>query len=226
LYYPRRSSRAIELLERSQPGHAAQVRGGYDRTRLEFEFQPPGQAPSDSHCCASNNGSTSKTGAGDPPAALPVPRCVPLSGLTESGGGYNWFLRIAGDSPFFPHSVWFRSPYVPATAASFRTLGPTTSVEPGVAGVSLRFDEPSPNPFSPQTRLSYALPRPAWVRLTIHDVRGRRIATVVNRLERAGPHAVAWDGSLEGGSAAPSGIYFARLWSGGAVVVRKLVLER
>ena len=52
-----------------------------------------------------------------------------------------------------------------------------------------------PNPFNPQTRISYALPEAAPVTLTVFDMLGRRVATLVDRTQAAGNHEVMFDAS-------------------------------
>ncbi len=78
-----------------------------------------------------------------------------------------------------------------------------------------------PNPFNPATTLHFAVPQAAPARLTIHDLGGRRVATVLDRDLPAGPGAVVW--RPQGLS---SGVYVARLVAGGSETVARLVLVR
>jgi flagellar hook assembly protein FlgD len=83
-----------------------------------------------------------------------------------------------------------------------------------------------PNPFNPRTTFRYSLPADARVRFSILDVRGRRVATLVERFQAAGPHELQWSGIDRRGNALPSGVYLARLEAGGDVATRKLTLLR
>jgi hypothetical protein len=83
-----------------------------------------------------------------------------------------------------------------------------------------------PNPFNPRTELSFAVPAPGPVRITIHDLAGRCVATLVDETRPAGIHHVTWDGAAADGSRLPSGTYFARLVAGGEVKTRKLMLVK
>ena len=63
--------------------------------------------------------------------------------------------------------------------------------------------------------------------IRIYDIAGRSVRTLVDQVEDAGKHAVAWDGSLEQGDRASSGIYFVQIeFPDGAVRSRKLTILR
>ena len=81
-----------------------------------------------------------------------------------------------------------------------------------------------PNPFNPRTTLALRLDTAGTVRLTIHDLRGRRVRTLVDGPRPAGPLTVGWDGRDHAGRAVPAGIYVARARTAGGVVTRKLTL--
>jgi hypothetical protein len=83
-----------------------------------------------------------------------------------------------------------------------------------------------PNPFNPTTNISYDLPKTARVTLSIYNVLGQQMTTLVNRTQPAGTFTATFNANNYG-----SGVYFYRLTavSGGAVVfndVKKLVLVK
>ena len=80
-----------------------------------------------------------------------------------------------------------------------------------------------PNPASGFARFECRLPVAARVRLTLHDVAGHRIATLVDAWEPAGIRDVRWNGRDGDGNPAPSGVYFAQLDMGDARRSQKLV---
>lgn len=66
-----------------------------------------------------------------------------------------------------------------------------------------------PNPFNPQTTIRYELPEPMSIGLTIHDLSGRLVRTLVrDRMAAAGVGEIVWDGCDELGRSLPSGTYF------------------
>jgi hypothetical protein len=76
-----------------------------------------------------------------------------------------------------------------------------------------------PNPFNASTTIYYTLSAPLAVKIEVYDVRGRKVADLVDENQQAGRHAATWD--CEG---LPSGVYFCRLRTGTQVITRKVVL--
>ena len=73
-----------------------------------------------------------------------------------------------------------------------------------------------PNPAGASVAFSFDLPEASHADLEIFDVAGRHVATLEKSTQRAGSHEMHWDGRTTQGSAAPSGVYFARLAARGA----------
>ena len=78
-----------------------------------------------------------------------------------------------------------------------------------------RLYAPHPNPFNPRVVLPYATARPGHVELTVYDLAGRRVRTLVAKDLPAGRHEVTWNGVDERGRRVGSGVYFLRLDSAG-----------
>ncbi len=96
-----------------------------------------------------------------------------------------------------------------------RTADPAIP-EPGPVaahGRPLRFElgQNAPNPFNPTTSIPFAIPRDGYANLTIYDVSGRVVRTLVDRQVAAGTHAVTWDGTDAIGRNVASGVYLYRL---------------
>jgi hypothetical protein len=84
-----------------------------------------------------------------------------------------------------------------------------------------------PNPFNPSTRIPFAISQAGRVTLAVYDVRGRRVATLVDRDLPAGEHRVDWQGKDDAGHDIASGVYFYRLDAPGAAhAARKMVLMK
>lgn len=83
-----------------------------------------------------------------------------------------------------------------------------------------------PNPSPGTARFALSLPRASEVDLAVHDLAGRRVATLQRGALAAGVHPFAWDGRTDRGETARDGVYFIRLRCGGTEVARKTVLMR
>ena len=83
-----------------------------------------------------------------------------------------------------------------------------------------------PNPFNPQTSIKYALPQDAQVRLTVYNVLGQKVATLVDEFQDAGFKTVWWDGKDVEGDEVSSGVYFYRLTAGEFSEVRKMMMVK
>lgn len=83
-----------------------------------------------------------------------------------------------------------------------------------------------PNPFNPSTVIEYALPEASTVRLTIVNMLGREVRTLVHESQAAGTYSVAWDALDAAGNRCATGVYFYRLQAGDYRAVRKMLLVR
>ena len=82
----------------------------------------------------------------------------------------------------------------------------------------------SPNPFNPVTTISFGVSRPGVVTVAIHDPAGRRVRTLQSGFLEGGAHRLNWDGRLDSGRPAPSGVYLCRLECEGRIDVQRLTL--
>jgi flagellar hook assembly protein FlgD len=83
-----------------------------------------------------------------------------------------------------------------------------------------------PNPFRGSTTLQFRIPEAGRVEAAIHDVRGRRVITLLEEFLPAGPHSATWRGTLAHGEEAPAGLYFFMLRTAEGTSSRKLLLLR
>jgi hypothetical protein len=106
------------------------------------------------------------------------------------------------------------------TVGTFTNL---TDVEESPMDVPVEFSlkQNYPNPFNPSTTIRYELPKASHVTLTVYDLLGREVATLVNDVEEPGYKSVQWDASRFS-----SGVYFCRLTAGEFIQTRKLLLVR
>ena len=84
----------------------------------------------------------------------------------------------------------------------------------------------APNPFNPTTTIRFDLPRAVHVKLSIYNVKGELISTIVDQHMTEGRKEIAWTAKDSRGRAVTSGIYFYRLVAGDFVQTKKMVLLR
>ncbi len=81
-----------------------------------------------------------------------------------------------------------------------------------------------PNPFNPETTIRFNLAQPGSARLSIYNLRGQVVRTLVNSQLSAGSHSFVWNGRDESGRGVASGVYFYRLQTADKNIVKKAML--
>ena len=81
-----------------------------------------------------------------------------------------------------------------------------------------------PNPFNNQTIIKYDLLKSCQVSLTIYNILGQKVKTLVNQRQEAGTKIINWDGKGEKGKDLASGIYFYQLKAGEATQTKRMAL--
>ncbi|MBN2011566.1 T9SS type A sorting domain-containing protein [candidate division KSB1 bacterium] len=105
----------------------------------------------------------------------------------------------------------------------FRNNGLSTAIAPNekipATPAAFTLEQNYPNPFNPVTYIRYQLTQSATVKLSIFNIRGQRIETLVNQRQAQGIHNVSWNAENK-----PAGVYYCRLQAGDQTRTRKLVL--
>ena len=83
-----------------------------------------------------------------------------------------------------------------------------------------------PNPFNPETTISYELTSPETVACSIYNVNGQLVKSLVNGYQSAGKHHITWNGTNADGQPVPSGIYIYRLQAGESVQTLQMILTK
>lgn len=103
-------------------------------------------------------------------------------------------------------------------------LGNPSSIENEIVTAKIELSN-HPNPFNPSTTIGYSIQNDSKVDLTIFNIKGQRIKTLVNNNFTKGFHSVIWNGNDETGKAVSSGIYYYKLKINGKTeAVKKCVL--
>ena len=125
---------------------------------------------------------------------------------------------------FTPPGTW-ANPYFPGNLPGDVNIGATkaftlTSVAAAIGSPhTFVLQQNYPNPFNPSTNVEFSLPSSSQVRLTVYNMLGQEVATLVNGQMEAGTHTVRFDASR-----LSSGIYLYRLNAGSFVKTMKMIL--
>jgi hypothetical protein len=156
----------------------------------------------------------------------PILRLKALNGeLTQpsAGTGTYVFTLTAPSSPgtvtLYATGVsgGFAGSWAHATNGTI-TVASVASVEENTP-TAFALEQNFPNPFNPATTIAYSLPSSGHVTLTVYDLNGRVVASLINATQSAGSYRVPY--TAEG---LASGVYIARLTAGARSAIRKLAL--
>ncbi len=104
-----------------------------------------------------------------------------------------------------------------------------SSSDNGILAIT-KFKGNYPNPFNPSTTFSYSLANESNVTLTLFNIKGQKIRTLVSEEQNAGLHQVNWDGTDEQGKKVSTGIYFSQCdiddGDGDYTSVKKIILMK
>ena len=158
-----------------------------------------------------------------PDSTFKMPDGKPYRGM-RGGNWYNGDIingvddghsRVSNRNPSYyrgpqdPNNPWYHVGFRVAR----NVASPATGVNEGSSAVPSGYIlyQNYPNPFNPSTNLEFRIASRGQVNLSVFDVLGRRIATLVDEVRPAGAYTLRWDAS-----SFPSGIYFCRLQAGDA----------
>jgi hypothetical protein len=149
-----------------------------------------------------------------------------LYGGVGAGGGASAGYLLTIDPATGAGTAIGASGYPGISGLSFYP-SPVVSIDDGIAeGIPKQFElyQNYPNPFNPTTTIRYQLPVAAKVKITIYNLLGQKVITLVDEVKQAGIFKTDWDGLNQSGIPAASGIYIYRVQSNGFVSSRKMVL--
>ena len=150
--------------------------------------------------------------------------------LSTEDGGEHW-EKMAENFPAPLRSIFFDDRFgwaVGGMGLILRTDNGVTWIDNegnNVSKMDFQLDQNFPNPFNPKTVIRYSVgaihESPVHVDLSIYNILGQKVATLVNKNQTAGSYQMEWDASNF-----TSGVYLYRLQAGTHVETRKMILMR
>ena len=107
---------------------------------------------------------------------------------------------------------------------STSSFGPQSSVDNEIAPEAYRLAQNYPNPFNPNTTISYELPQDGLVNITVMDLAGRQVASLVSGEKRSGTHSIKWNSTNDSGQKVSAGMYYYKIQVGDFTETRKMTL--
>jgi hypothetical protein len=132
----------------------------------------------------------------------------------DTASMYHWGLNANGGT-VTPTFEWFGVP-------NYSTVG-IEDVEVAVPTAS-KLHASYPNPFNPVTNIAYELGNAADVNITVYNMLGQEVATLVAGFQTAGAYTVQWNGIDHAGHSVPSGLYFYTMQTEGFSATQKMML--
>jgi hypothetical protein len=148
------------------------------------------------------------------------------------------FYDVAGDPDLLSHTP-FDTVYYPAGNQDHASITPenalwfimevrddATGLLPGLRPCLTKaaLYQNYPNPFNPVTTISFTLPKPGQVKLSVYNIEGKIIINLVSEVMDEGYKEAVWNGTDAYGNPVSSGVYFYRFETEKTVLTRKMVL--
>jgi hypothetical protein len=109
----------------------------------------------------------------------------------------------------------------------YLTEPPVWRMEPKpIIPLAFSLEQNYPNPFNPQTTISFTLADPAYTTITVYNLLGQRVNTILSARLESGEHSVIWNGEDDAGSPVSSGMYLYAVQSGDNFQSKKMLVLR
>lgn len=143
----------------------------------------------------------------------------------EPGENFGKSVGIGG-SFVFVGAPKEKSGFLIENGAVYIFAGPPLNIEDSSVPGNYVLEQNFPNPFNPDTRIDFELPRSTTVWLKVFDINGKLVKILLNGSLSAGKHRVGWDGSNQYGVKVAGGVYFYQLKASNFRLTRKMLLMK
>ena len=140
--------------------------------------------------------------------------------VTPSSDGY---VEIAAVIVWAPTELELMNRF-DAAYVRYNVTTAAGDVEEPIIPAGFELSQNYPNPFNPSTTIRYSVETAQDVELSIYNILGQKVHTLVNDHVAAGTHEAVWDGTDNSGAPAASGVYFYKLTTGSSSATRKMML--
>jgi hypothetical protein len=144
---------------------------------------------------------------------------IPIEPTLHDNDGAGWEGNLVG-SPFNTDNAWQTPSVWSSTWIGDQFM---VGIDEETTGIIFHYslDNNYPNPFNPTTTINYSLASSGKVNISVYNILGQEVATLINKYQHAGEHRVAWNGH-----GLSSGVYIYRLRSNDFVQTKKMMLMK
>ncbi|MDI3503237.1 MAG: hypothetical protein PWP64_173 [Candidatus Cloacimonadota bacterium] len=139
--------------------------------------------------------------------------------------GYQENLALYGEYKYYIRALYAQGQSVASPILEFNWGGVSNPQEhqlPAFSGINGNY----PNPFNPETTIAFTLNKPSLVRLSVYNIKGQKVKSLLQDTLAAGEYNKVWNGRDEHNRAVSSGLYFFRLETEDSVYIRKAMLMK
>ena len=115
----------------------------------------------------------------------------------------------------------FRNPNNRVTVDLTAIVNPVSVEDENTLVAGYYLEQNYPNPFNPSTKINFGLKKAGNVEITVYNILGNKVATLLNGFKSAGNHSVSFNAS-----SLSSGVYFYKIVTNEFVQARKMILEK
>ncbi|MEN6444872.1 MAG: carboxypeptidase regulatory-like domain-containing protein [Candidatus Cloacimonas sp.] len=98
--------------------------------------------------------------------------------------------------------------------------------DPEVPVVATALHNNYPNPFNPETTISYSVKEAGPVTLQVYNVKGQLVKTLIKGIQEPGNHTIVWNGTDNNGRSVSSGVYYYKMQAGKYSSTKKMIMMK
>ena len=112
------------------------------------------------------------------------------------------------------------------TTVNFALMSATDNDDPQTPVAATALHGNYPNPFNPETTISYSLKEASPVTIDIYNIKGQHVCTLIDESKETGNHTVLWNGLDKHNCPVCSGVYFYKMRAGRYSSTRKMIMMK
>ncbi len=150
------------------------------------------------------------------------------------GGRFNMFISTNGGRSFAVYQNFDTNikdiTFIDSTGFATGGNGSLYVYHPAVSNDEASVEVPIldfncyPNPFNPETTISFNNPQNGRISLSIYNIKGQLVKTLLDEEIAVGTHSIVWNGTNEKGNSVTSGIYFTKITTTSTSLTKKMIL--